>query len=115
MTTRYQHGNLQRDKRRNGPDVWIYRWREYGPAGKVSRRGEMVGTVEEYPTKAKALKACEHLQLTANSDNPTSGSIVFGALLDRYLAEEIPERHSTVPASSLSPWRSLSRPTCDSC
>jgi integrase len=95
MTTRYQHGNLQLDKRRNGPDVWIYRWREYGPAGKVSRRGEMVGTVEEYPTKAKALKASEHLQLTANSDNPTSGSIAFGPLLDRYTKEEMPERHST--------------------
>jgi integrase len=95
MRTRYQHGNLQLDKRRNGPDVWIYRWREYGPAGKVNRRGGMVGTIEEYPTKAKALKACEHLQLTANSDNPTSGSIGFGALVDRYVAEEMPERHST--------------------
>jgi integrase len=95
MRTRYQHGSLQLDKRSNGPDVWIYRWREYGPEGKVNRRGEMVGTIEEYPTKAKALKACEHLQLTANSDNPTSGSMTFGTLLDRYLVEEIPERHST--------------------
>jgi integrase len=29
MRTRYQHGNLQLDKRKNGADVWIYRWREY--------------------------------------------------------------------------------------
>ena len=37
----------------------------------------------------------EYLQLTANSDNPSSGTISFGALLDRYLEEEMPERHST--------------------
>jgi hypothetical protein len=61
----------------------------------VNRRGEMVGTIEQYPTKAEALRACEHLQLTANSENPTSRAIGFGALLDRYIAEEMPERHST--------------------
>lgn len=95
MRTRYQHGNLQLDERRNGPDVWVYRWREYGAAGKASRRGHIIGTLDEFPTKAKALKACEHLQLTANSDNPNSRNISFGALLDRYVAEEMPERHST--------------------
>ncbi len=55
----------------------------------------MIGTIEEYPTKADALKACEHLQLVANSEYPTSRIITFGALLDRYMAEEMPERHST--------------------
>jgi|SRR6202050_1938772 integrase len=95
MRTRYQHGNLQLDKRKNGPDVWVYRWREYGANGKMNRRGEMVGAIDQYPTKAEALRACEHLQLTANSENPTSRAIGFGALLDRYIAEEMPERHST--------------------
>jgi integrase len=55
----------------------------------------MIGTIDQYPTKAKALRACEHLQLTANSENPASRTIRFGALLDRYIAEEMPERHST--------------------
>ncbi len=95
MRTRYQHGNLQIDKRKNGPDVWVYRWREYTAIGRVQRRGEMIGTTNQYPTKAEALKACEHLQLTANSENPASRTISFGALLDRYVAEEMPERHST--------------------
>ena len=95
MRTRYQHGNLQIDKRKNGPDVWVYRWREYTAIGGVQRRGEMIGTIDQYPTKAEALKACEHLQLTANSENPASRTISFGALLDRYVAEEMPERHST--------------------
>ena len=53
MRTRYQHGNLQLDKRKNGPDVWVYRWREYGATAKMHRRGEMIGTIEQYPTKAE--------------------------------------------------------------
>lgn len=95
MRTRYQRGNLQLEQRKNGPDVWVYRWREYGPNGSVRRRGELVGTIDQYPTKARALKACGCLQLTANSDNPNSRDITFGTLLDRYVADEMPERHST--------------------
>lgn len=95
MRTRYQHGNLQLDKRKNGPNVWVFRWREYSRNGKMQRRGEMIGTIEQYPTKADAQKASEHLRITANSDNPTALTITFGALLDRYVKEEMPERHST--------------------
>lgn len=95
MRTRYQHGTLQKDRRTNGPNVWVYRWREYLPGGKTRRRGEMIGTIDEYPTKADALKASEHLRLTANSDNPRGQVLTFSALLDRYRKEEMPERHST--------------------
>ena len=73
----------------------VYRWREYSASGKVQSRGEMIGSIDQYPTKAEALKACEHLQLTANSENSVSRTTTFGALLDRYVAEEMPERHST--------------------
>jgi integrase len=86
---------LQLEQRKNGPDVWVYRWRQYGPNGCVRRRGELIGTIEQYPTKAGALKACGYLQLMANSDNHESRDVTFGTLLDRYVAEEMPERHST--------------------
>lgn len=75
--------------------MWIYRWREYLPDGGVRRRGEQVGTIEQYPSKAQAMKASEHLRLNANPDNPIGRTITFGALLDRYVLEEMPERHST--------------------
>jgi len=55
----------------------------------------MIGTIEEFPTKAYALKASEHLRLTANSENPRARTLSFGALPDRYTKEEMPERHST--------------------
>jgi len=86
---------LQLERRKKGPDVWVYRWREYGVAGTPKRRGEKIGTVEQYPSKAEALRACSYLRLSANSDNPSSRDITFGTLLDRYVAEEMPERHST--------------------
>jgi integrase len=94
MRTRYQHGNLQIAKRENGPDAWVYRWREYLPNGRMHRRGEVIGTVEQYPTKADALRASEQLRQEANVDS-TIPRITFGALLDRYTSEEMPERHST--------------------
>ena len=31
--TRYQQGSVQREKRRSGPDVWVYRWYEVGSDG----------------------------------------------------------------------------------
>src|ERR1019366_5236343 len=97
---------------------WVYRWREYGPVGKVKRRGEMIGNIGQYPTKAEALRACEHLQLTANSENPTSRTIGFGALLDRYIAEEMqsvtPRIWRTGPTSKLTSGRSGRTGLCES-
>jgi integrase len=63
--------------------------------GDSHSHGEIVGTTDEFPIKAGALKACEHLQLTVNSDNLNLRTITFEALVDRYRAEEMPDRHST--------------------
>jgi integrase len=55
----------------------------------------IVGTTEQYPTQAKALRAAEHMRLGANADHPQARTVTFGALIDRYMAEEMPERYST--------------------
>jgi hypothetical protein len=56
-----------------------------------------VGTVEKYRTKALAQKAVEALLLKLNSETPQQrmAVVTFGAICDRYLEEEIPERYST--------------------
>jgi integrase len=51
--------------------------------------------VKDYPTKSDALKACGELYLKANGGDQQDLTVPFGVLLDRYLAEELPERHST--------------------
>jgi hypothetical protein len=56
MRTRYQHGNLQLDKRKNGPDVWVYRWREYGANGRMNHRGEMSERSNNTPRKRRLLE-----------------------------------------------------------
>lgn len=89
--TRYQFGSVQRKPRKLGPDVWVYRY--IGSAGK--KLSVEIGDVDRYTTKAKALKASEHLRMTANPDKAIQRGVTFGALLDRYEAEEMPSRFST--------------------
>lgn len=51
-TTYYQNGSLTREARKSGPKVWIFRWREDTPKGRVQRKA-IVGTVEQFPKRAK--------------------------------------------------------------
>lgn len=101
---RYQFGSIELKKRSKGPDVWVYRYRENGV-----HRSRSIGTVLEYPKKAQALRAAEVLRLDANPDNAAAHGVSFGALLDRYITEEMPRRFST--SDSYSAWiRAYIRP-----
>ena len=57
MSRRYQEGCLYREKRKAGSGVWVFRYRD----GQHNRK-ELIGTVEEFPNKSDALRACEHLR-----------------------------------------------------
>ena len=91
---RYQFGSVQRKPRQLGPDVWVYRYID--SAGK--KRSVEVGDLDHYPTKKQALQAAEHLRLSVNPDTAVQRGVTFGALLDRYDAEEMPARYSTSTA-----------------
>ncbi len=93
--TRYQFGCLELKPRKKGSDVWVLRYRVQQPDGSVKLANVRVGTIEQYPSKASARKAAESLLLMLNPDYPTQNTVTFGALVDRYMAEELPERHST--------------------
>jgi integrase len=54
-----------------------------------------VGKKEDYPTKSDAKKAAEGLRLAANPDNPNRTPVTVGGLIDRYLADELPDRYSS--------------------
>jgi hypothetical protein len=97
----YQHGCLELKKRKNGPDVWVYRYRETATDKRRVHRSIVIGVVDHYPTKASAQKAAESFVIAANPDNPTQGGVSFRALAGRYKAEELPDlRHSTQLAYS---------------
>lgn len=66
-TARYQNGSLTIEKRKAGPAVWVFRWRESKSEGSINRK-RIVGTKEQYPTKREAMKAVEGLRLDINAD-----------------------------------------------
>lgn len=55
MAQRYQDGHLRRAKRKRGPDVWEFLWRERGPDGKRRQRTLTVGNLEELRTEREVL------------------------------------------------------------
>ncbi len=72
--TRYQQGSVQREKRRSGPDVWIFRWYETGTDGKSKYRKAIVGTVDTLANETSALKAAQALRIDANQETPQAGT-----------------------------------------
>jgi len=93
MQLRYQYGTLTLRKRKVGPDVWQWRYLEGG-----RRKAVLIGTTDRLPTRTAALRAVESHRLRLNADNPQTQfrAITLGALIDRYIAEELElVRHDT--------------------
>ncbi len=99
--TRYQFGWLRRKPRRRGPDVWVWVHRSKGPTGKSKENAVIVGNVAQYPTEAEAWRAAEGLRLAVNSAQRIE-AVTFSAVIDRYLREKLPKRHSS--ASKYRSW-----------
>jgi integrase len=101
--TRFQEGCLTREKRKTGPKVWIYRWREYGPDGRRINRKVVVGTTKEYRTESDAKKAIEGLRLDVNKESTRTSctGITVEQLVAHYIDKELSDgsskkAHSTV-------------------
>ncbi len=87
---RYQNGSIRREARKHGAAVWTLRWRETDSNGQTIRRKEIIGTVEEYPTKASAQKACEFMRSTINRETRTPRTIA--ELVTHYTEKELPKK-----------------------
>jgi integrase len=74
--------------RSHGKGVWVYRWREQSPQGRIVRKSAVIGTITEYPTKTQALKAAAEYRLLANREEKTTSEPNFGELIERYIVEE---------------------------
>lgn len=93
---RYQFGWLELRKRKNGPSVWLWRYRSGSPKDghDLDKEAMIVGDVKQYPRKADAWKAAEALRLGINRPKPAE-QITFGGVVGRYILEQLPERRST--------------------
>ncbi len=89
---RYQSGCLLKEKRKAGPDVWVFRYRD----GQVNRK-EIVGTVEQFATKSAARKACGSLRIQINIGNirPRAVTDLIAHYTEKELSESSNKAHST--------------------
>ena len=92
---RVQFGWVCLKARKKGPDVWVLRYRENLPGGVTTRRSAIIGTVQEFPSESQARKAALSWLFSMNAETSNGTPASFGAVIRRYLAEEIPERVST--------------------
>jgi integrase len=97
MRACYQFGSLTRKKRAKGADAWEFRYYESTRNGSRIRKTATVGTLDKYKNKALAQKTVEALLLKLNSETPQQrmAVVTFGAVYDRYVEEELPQRYST--------------------
>lgn len=82
---RYQSGCLYREKRKSGPDIWVFRYRD----GQANRK-EQVGNVEEFTTRTAAMKACEALRVNINRETRSPRTV--GELVAHYQQHELPNK-----------------------
>jgi integrase len=95
--TRYQFGSVTLKKRAKGADVWEFRYYETQADGTRKRKATFIGTTNQYKNKSDARVAVEALLLKLNEEKPQHhlGAVTFGAVCDRYIEEELPQRYST--------------------
>jgi integrase len=89
MAQRYQDGHLRRAKRKRGPDVWEFLWRESGPDGKRRQRTLTLGNVQELRTEREALNHIQTLRTNINRDVTFSALMTFDALVNHYRQTEL--------------------------
>jgi integrase len=88
---RYQHGFFSRHKRKKGPEVWVYRWREIDAGGKLKAKALVIGSVKQYPTETAAWKAVSTLRLDINynTSRPQALPETFEQLANHYQLIEL--------------------------
>jgi integrase len=85
---RYQFGHVRQKPRKTGSHVWVWEYRVGSGSHSV-----ILGTVDQM-SEAEAWKATEGRRLMLN-DPVAADQISFGAVLDRYVLEALPERKVT--------------------
>lgn len=49
MQILHQRGYLRCVKRKKGPSMWEFLWREVGPSGELIRRTTVIGSIDNIP------------------------------------------------------------------
>ncbi len=95
MAQRYQHGHLRRVKRKRGPDVWEFLWRELGPDGRRRQRTLTIGNVNEFRTEWDALNHIQTMRANINREVAPTALMTFGDLVNHYRQTELLAENKT--------------------
>jgi len=97
----YQHGSLLIESRNRQSDVWVYRWREAGPNGTRVKRKVIIGTKDEYKTKAAAMRAVDGMRLEINAEAPIAPrSLTLAEVVAHYRETELaPDNQRKSPST----------------
>jgi hypothetical protein len=95
MAQRYQNGHLRVAKRKCGPDVWEFLWREPGPDGRQRQRTLTVGNVNKLPTHREAMNQIHMLRMNINREVQIAPLVTFQALVDHYCQTELLAENKT--------------------
>jgi len=82
----YQFGTIQRESRKCGPDVWVYRYLKT-ENGKRSRPKVVLGDVENLPSRREAQIACERYRMEINAEKAWQPEYSMRGLIGRYVNE----------------------------
>lgn len=87
MRKQYQAGCIRRVRRKTGPDVWEYLWREQAADGRRIRRTKVIGPVTQYPAKEAAHDAVNSLRMRNNEEcyRLQFRPVCFGDVIDHFL------------------------------
>jgi hypothetical protein len=85
---RMQNGSLIKASRRNGQEVWEFRWRDR-TGGKAVYRRIVLGSAQQFPTEIEARAAAAGIVLEINVNDPR---VQTRALTTSQLAEHHPHR-----------------------
>lgn len=91
-----QRGCMQRNSRKEGPDVWQFRWSETSLDGKRLYNKKIVGTVEQYPDENAARRAVRGLVSEINTDarSTNSGAMTVAQLCDHFEQRELSKENT---------------------
>lgn len=82
--TRYQNGCLRLEPRKNGPDAWVFYWREQGRL-----RKKVIASKREFRTVSEVWRKIEPLRFRINECQETPAILSLGMVIQHYRANEL--------------------------
>lgn len=90
-TPRYQEGSIDRVHRAKGPDVWVYRWREFDDDANRVQRKQIIGNLSQFPTISDAKRQVENLREMINAQQCRPGKTTVGDAWGHFQLHELGE------------------------